>query len=208
VKQPERGLRDRSKQKGRTRRAILTAAVELMRQGENPSFSRVAEVAEVSRRTVYLHFPTQEQLLTEAAMEGVRAEIERALELETDDVWKRLDTLITVGLNSVLETEMLLRTMIRLTVEYRLDEARGGPPRQAPLRGGRRIEWIETALEPVRERLGEARFDRLVSALALVIGIEALLVLRDIRGLDRAEMEAVSRWTAHALLKASLEASP
>jgi AcrR family transcriptional regulator len=199
------GTRDRSAQKRRTRRAIL-AAVELMRLGEAPSFSRVSELAEVSRRTVYLHFPTLEQLLTEAALEGARAQIERALELETDDVWQRLDTLITVGLNTVFEAEILLRTMIRLTVEYRLDEARGGPTREAPLRGGRRIEWIETALEPVRERLGEARFERLVSALALVVGIEALLVLRDIRGLDRAEIEAVTRWAARALLKATLEA--
>jgi AcrR family transcriptional regulator len=199
-------VRDRSAQKRRTRRAILAAAVELMRRGETPTARRVAELAEVSRRTVYLYFPTQEQLLTEAAMEGVRAEVERALELaETDDVWSRLDTLVDASLQSCLDSEVQLRTMIRLAVEQRLAEARGGPPREAPLRGGRRVEWIETALAPVRERLGEARFERLVSALALVVGIEALLVLRDIRGLDRAEMVAVSRWAARALLRASLE---
>jgi hypothetical protein len=39
----------------------------------------------------------------------------------------------------------------------------------------------------------------------MVIGLEALLVLRDIRGLDAAEMEEVSRWAAMALLRASLE---
>jgi AcrR family transcriptional regulator len=199
------GVRDRSAQKRRTRRAILAAAVDLMQQGEKPSVIRVAEGADVSRRTVYQYFPTQEQLVTEAALEGARGEIERALELETDDVWTRLDTLVDTTLTSVIDTEMLMRTMIRLTIEYRLDEARGGPPREAPLRGGRRIEWIETALEPVRQQLGEARFERLVSALALIVGIEALLVLRDIRGLERSEMEEVSRWAARALLKASLE---
>jgi len=199
-------MRDRSAQKRRTRRAILAAAVELMRQGETPTANRVAELAEVSRRTVYLYFPTQEQLLTEAALEGVRTELERALAVAaSDDVWARLDSLVSEGLQSCLDGEVLLRTMIRLSVEQRLDEARGGPPREAPLRGGRRIEWIETALEPVREELGEERFQRLVSALAMVIGIEALLVLRDIRGLDREEMEDVSRWAARALLRASLE---
>ena len=200
------GLRDRSAQKRRTRRAILAAAVDLMRQGQTPTANRVAELAEVSRRTVYLYFPTQEQLLTEAALEGVRAEVERALDVgESDDVWARLDTLVAESLQSCLDAEVLLRTMIRLSVEQRLEETRGGPPREAPLRGVRRIEWIETALEPVRKELGEERFQRLVSALALVIGIEALLVLRDIRGLDREQMEAVSRWAARALLRASLE---
>ncbi len=62
-------------------------------------------------------------------------------------------------------------------------------------------------MEPVRERLGPDRFERLVSALAMVIGLEALLVLRDIRGLDRAGMEEVSRWATKALLHASLEES-
>ena len=202
------GVRDRSAQKRRTRKAILTAAVALMRRGETPTASRVAEVAEVSRRTVYLYFPTQEQLATEAALEAVRAEAERALDVaESHDVWARLDTLVVEALRSCVEAEVLLRTMIRLSVEQRLAEARGAQPREAPLRGARRIEWIETALEPVREELGEARFERLVSALALVVGIEALLVLRDIRGLDPAEMEAVSRWAARALLRASLEES-
>jgi AcrR family transcriptional regulator len=200
-----RPVRDRSKQKRRTRRAILAAAMEMMRQGEVPTISRVAEVAEFSRRTVYLYFPTQEQLLTEAALDGVRSEVERALELETDDIWMRIDTLVDAVLHSVIESEILMRTMIRLTVEYRLDEVRGGQKRDAPLRGVRRIEWIETALEPVREKLGEHRFERLVSALSLIIGIEALLVLRDIRGLDVPEMESVSRWAARALLKASLD---
>ena len=197
-----------SRQKRRTRRALLAAAVELMRQGETPSASRVAEVADVSRRTVYQYFPTQEQLLTEAAMDGVRAQVEHALEVaDADDVWARLDILVSVGVRSVIESEVQLRTLIRLTVEQRLAETRGGPPQPAPLRGVRRIEWIETALAPVRERLGEARFQQLVSALALCIGIEALLVLRDIRGLNAAEMEDVSRWAARALLRASLEES-
>lgn len=199
-------VRDRSAQKRRTRRAILAAAVELMRQGQTPTANRVAELAEVSRRTVYLYFPTQEQLLTEAALEGVRAEVERALAVtDSDNALVRLDTLVAESLQRSLDAEVLLRTMIRLSVEQRLDEARGGPPREAPLRGVRRIEWIETALEPVRKELGEERFQRLVSALALVVGIEALLVLRDIRGLDREQMEAVSRWAARALLRASLE---
>ena len=200
------GGRDRSRQKRRTRRAILAAALEMMRRGETPSVSAVAEAAEVSRRTVYLYFPTLEQLLTEAALEAVRTQVEEALDLaEADDVEARLDTLVGAALESSIVSEVPLRTLVRITVERRLDEAKGGPPLDAPLRGGRRIEWIESALEPVRERLGRGRFERLVSALAMVIGLEALLVLRDIRGLDPAEMEDVSRWATRALLRASLQ---
>jgi AcrR family transcriptional regulator len=202
------GGRDRSAQKRRTRRAILMVALEMMQRGETPSVNAVAEAAEVSRRTVYLYFPTLEQLLTEAALEAVRTQVEAALDLaESVDVEARLDTLVGAALESSIMGEVALRTLVRITVERRLDEAKGGPKLDAPLRGGRRIEWIKSALGPVRERLGGERFERLVSALAMIIGLESLLVLRDIRGLNQGEMEEVSRWAARVLLRASLEES-
>jgi hypothetical protein len=96
--------------------------------------------------------------------------------------------------------------MVRASAAQRLAALRAGPP-AAPLRGVRRLEWIEAALAPVRAQLDDARYARLVSALAVCIGFEALLVLRDIRGLDLPQMEAVSRWMTRALLRASLEAA-
>lgn len=93
--------------------------------------------------------------------------------------------------------------MIRLTVMSKDHASPKGVG--APSRGYRRIEWIETALAPVRSRLGAAKFDRLVSARSLYVGIKTLLVLRDIRGLDTAEVTEVCRWAARALLRASLE---
>ncbi|HET8631897.1 MAG TPA: hypothetical protein VFL91_31110 [Thermomicrobiales bacterium] len=138
-----------------------------------------------------------------AALEAVRDRGDRPLALaEADDVGARLDAVAGAIMRSVVEREGPLRTLVRLTMEQPLDEARGGPARAAPLRGLRRIEWIETALVPARSRLGAARYERLASALALCIGYQALLVLRDIRGLEPAAAEAVSRWAAHALLQA------
>ncbi|HEY2331461.1 MAG TPA: helix-turn-helix domain-containing protein, partial [Acidimicrobiales bacterium] len=52
----------RFRQRRRTRAAIVDAASELLRTGVTPSVGDVAEAADVSRRTVYLHFPTIEQL--------------------------------------------------------------------------------------------------------------------------------------------------
>lgn len=202
------GRRDRSRQKARTRKALLAAALEMMQRGETPTMGMVAEAAQVSRRTVYVYFPTLEQLLTEAAMETVRLQVENALNLhKSDDIETRLDSLVRAGLTSSVAAEVPLRTLVRITVERRLAEAAGGARLTAPLRGGRRVEWIESATEPVRERLGPARFARLVSALSMVVGLEALLVLRDIRGLDHGQMEDVSRWAAGVLLQASLDES-
>jgi AcrR family transcriptional regulator len=40
----------------------------LLSEGRTPSMSEVAEAAQVTRRTVYLHFPTLDQLLIDATL--------------------------------------------------------------------------------------------------------------------------------------------
>jgi len=45
----------------------------------------------------------------------------------------------------------------------------------------------------------------LVSAISLCVGAEALIVLRDIRGLDQKTAADVSAWSAKALLRAALD---
>ena len=71
-------------------------------------------------------------------------------------------------------------------------------------RGYRRIEWIERAVEPLRPRLTDEQHQRLVSSLAVVLGWEAMIVLRDVRGLDAVQEEAALRWAARALVEAMI----
>src|SRR5262245_60428804 len=62
-------------QRNRTRKAIVGAAMRLMAAGRSPSASEVAEEAQVSRRTIYLYFPAFEQLLLDATVGQLSAEI-------------------------------------------------------------------------------------------------------------------------------------
>jgi hypothetical protein len=72
-------------------------------------------------------------------------------------------------------------------------------------RGYRRVGWIERAIEPLRDRLDADEFERLVSALAMVVGWEAEIVLQDLRGLDPDEELAVTLWSARTLIRAALD---
>jgi len=67
-------------------------------------------------------------------------------------------------------------------------------------RGGRRLLWLAEVLEPLRPKLPPAEFKRLVCALSLMGGIETVVVLKDICGLDDGEAEEVTLWAANALL--------
>jgi AcrR family transcriptional regulator len=189
--------RRREGQRRRTRKAILDAAVELLRRGESPTVAEIAEAADVSRRTVYLYFPTLEHLLADAALDAARADVEPRFESSGDPA-ERVEALVRAVQQGFAETEQLGRTIIRLTVGAPRTSAPGGAPR----RGYRRVEWIERALEPLRGSLPPERFERLVSALTLLIGWESMIVLEDIRALSPADAEDVCVWAARALLAA------
>src|SRR4051812_9957779 len=185
----------RERQRRRTRKAIIDAPAGLLAGGATPSVAEVAEAADVSRRTVYLYFPTLEHLLADAALEAARGLVEPQFE-QRGDAAERVEALVRAVQQGFAETEALGRTIIRLTVGAGDSSTTGRVPR----RGYRRVEWIERALEPLRETLPPERFERLVSALTLLIGWEPMIMLQDIRALTADEAEEVCVWAARGLL--------
>jgi AcrR family transcriptional regulator len=190
-------------QKRRTRKAIVAAAADLLAQGTTPSVNDVAAAADVSRRTIYMYFPTIEQLLIDAALVSLtRDTVEAALDSlgESEDVEHRVEVMTRAVQSNFASTEQQGRTLLRLT----LDAGNGKRPPDQPLRGYRRIEWIERALSPLRKQVKPHQFERLVSALAMLVGWESLIVARDIRSLSLEEAEDVSAWAARTLVSATL----
>ena len=193
----------RYRQRRRTRAAIVAAAADLLRTGQTPSVNDVAEAADVSRRTVYLYFPTIEQLLLDATL-GMLSQtaVDEAIEAADSDgdATERVAAMIRALSSMTKETLPLGRSLIRLTVAPA--EGHDSP---SPRRGYRRVGWIERALEPLRSQVEPAAFERLVSALAMVIGWEALIVLQDLRGLAPDQQLETSLWAARALIRATLD---
>lgn len=197
----------RINQKRRTRAAILAATRDLLRQGRLPSVAEVADAALVSRATAYRYFPTQELLLFEATLESAATDIgeQLAVASPSDDPAVRLDTVVQVLQRVTLENESAFRTLLRLSLSQAADE-QNPDTSEGRMRGGRRIDWIIAALAPRRSELEKnpQAFRRLVSALSLCLGIEALIVQRDICGLEADEAVEVSRWAAQVLLAAGV----
>ncbi|HZB97411.1 MAG TPA: TetR/AcrR family transcriptional regulator [Candidatus Sulfotelmatobacter sp.] len=197
----------RINQKRRTRAAILAAARNLLRQGQSPTVAEAADAALVSRATAYRYFPTQEYLLAEAALSSVPEKMDQvvtAVEV-LDDAQVRLDTVVQAIQERTVEQEQAFRTLLRLALDQPFTgiSSRDGPELQR--RGGRRIEWIERALAPVWERLDEPAKEQLVGALSLCMGVEALVVLRDVCGYSPERAVEICRWAAQAILRAGLD---
>lgn len=189
----------REAQRRRTRAALIEATTRLLAEERTPSVDEIAAAADVSRRTVYMHFPTLDQLLLDAAVGAlVSSEIDRRLSEATvgADAAQRTAALAEALTDLAPQTLPLGRKIVRLTVD--------AADRPGSGRGHRRIAWIEKALEPLRQSLSEEQYARLVSALSLVIGWEAMIVLRDVRGLSPDEEKTVTTWAARALVDAML----
>jgi AcrR family transcriptional regulator len=188
-------------QRRRTRDTILTATKGLLTDGGTPSIDEIAAAADVSRRTIYMHFPTLDQLLVDATS-GLLTEhtIEPLLdspELGSDPL-ARVDRFARSLLEMAPEGLPLARRILKLTVDTER-------PPDAPPRGYRRVEWLAQVLEPLRTQLTEEQLERLSSALMVVLGWEAMIVLRDTRGLGPQAEERVLRWAARALVTAMLD---
>ena len=190
-------LSGRTRQKQRTRRALVEAAREMVTQGQTPTVDEAATRASVSRTTAYRYFPNQRALLVAA-----HPEIEAPSllpEAPPSDVAARLDAVITAFLQVIVDTEAQQRTMLRLSLDP--DASQRGP---LPLRKGRAIGWIGEALAPLRGVMPEGDLKRLVLAIRSAAGIEALVWLTDIAGLSRRDAVQLMRWSATALLRSAL----
>lgn len=187
----------RTRQKQRTRNDLIAAARELIRQGGSaPTVEAAAAAAAISRTTAYRYFRSQAELLAAAHPE---IELTTLLPADSgDDPETRLLVVVRAFVESLLEFEPQQRTMLRLSLES------STRPDQLPLRQGRAIGWFEDALAPARDRLSEAAIRRLAIAVRSAVGIEALVWLVDVAGLDREDAAQLMESSARAIVRAAL----
>jgi AcrR family transcriptional regulator len=196
----------RPNQKTRTRKDLLVAASRLMKQGRTPTLDEVAEEALVSRATAYRYFASIEALLVEASLDVA---VPEPAELFRDDASRdpvaRLQRVDTALHDMILANEPLLRAMLAHTIQQGMQAGTNG---KLPRRQNRRTPLIEAALAPARDQFKPADLKALTRALALIMGSEAAIVVKDVLQLDDAEARRVKSWAIRALVAAARRPAP
>lgn len=203
VSQPSSDLQDESERgpRARTRRLMLATATRLMQAGETPSVSEVAEAAEVSRATAYRYFPSQSALV-EAVVDEALGPI-LAWESDAGEAAERVGDLFGTSLARIDEFEATFRAALKLSLEDWARGRAGGTPDDPPIRRGHRVTLLREAVRPLARDVPAGEVERLAQALSLMFGVEALVVLKDMWGLDARQAENVALWAATALVKAT-----
>ncbi|MEV4053222.1 TetR/AcrR family transcriptional regulator [Amycolatopsis sp. NPDC049688] len=186
----------RSRQKGRTRAALVAAAHELLAEGRSPTVEDAAEAAGISRTTAYRYFPNQRALLL-AAYPEIQDDAGLLPADAPADPAARLALVMRAFIEFTQRWEPQLRAQLRLSLEP------GAP--QPVLRRGRAIRWIEEALAPLADTHPGVDVHGLAVAIRSATGIESLVWLTDIAGLDRDQAAAVLAGSAQAILRAALD---
>ena len=195
----------RPNQRRRTRQDLLNAASELMKQGRKPSLEEIAEKALVSRATAYRYFPNVETLLLEASLDiavpqpAGLFDDEAAADRDPVSRVQRVDAALH---EMILANEAPLRTMLAHSLGAAVRETKDGA---VPVRQNRRSPLIDAALKPVRAQFKTGAIDTLSNALALIIGTEGMIVIKDVLQLDDAEARKVKRWAIRALVEAAMK---
>jgi len=195
VAHPDKGPR------ARMMRHMLATAIRLMQDGFVPSVSDVAEAAEVSRATAYRYFPSQAEM--------VRAVVSEALgpifnwRSDERDTAARVTGLLEFSFPRMLEYEATHRAALAQALDQWARREAGTLGLETRIVRGNRRGLLRDALAPLRPETDSQTFDKLAQSLSLLFGIEAIVVLKDIWGLDDDEVQEVAVWAARALVAAA-----
>lgn len=218
---PQRTDSGRTNQRSRTRKDLLAAASRLLKSGRPFGMDEVAEEARVSRATAYRYFPSIETLLLEAPLDRAAPDPADLFAADSStDPAERIDKAEATLHDMCYRNEAQLRLMLAASLERAVKDASSGgasgiptgeqadpaPDGSAvPLRQNRRTPLIEAALAPARHRFSDDAYDKLCAALALIFGVESMIVFRDVLDLDEPTARAVKSWAARALVQAALD---
>ena len=196
----------RFNQKMRTRRALVEAVRELVRQGERPTVARAARLALVSDATAYRYFPDQSALVREALFAPWPG-ADAALAGLYDDasLADRVAAAAEAMLRFVIANEAAVRTVMGLSL-LRSIEGEAGRAEARAMRPRRRLELIDAALKPFAPKIGREQLRRLRLGLCAVISSEILVALKDNCDSDDEETIETAVWMARAVAEAALAA--
>lgn len=181
----------RVKQKQETREKILSSTQELMNYGERFSLEDVAEKAGVSRATIYRYYSNIDILSAEAGIDintkSPKTIYENLQGLEIKDKLLGVQDYYN---NLALDNENAFRTYLSIVLTS---------GSQYNERGARRSKTLKMVLEETN--LTKMETKNIQNLFTLLMGIEPLIVTKDVCRLNNEQSKKLLKWGMELILK-------
>nr|WP_314626538.1 TetR/AcrR family transcriptional regulator [uncultured Noviherbaspirillum sp.] len=189
----------RANQKQRTYQALLDAALGLSEAGQQPTLRDIASKAMVSRATAYRYFPSVDALIHEAYFGRAAVPLDTLLAAGGDPV-EAIGSAAEALNGLLLENESGVHIVERAFMQVWLNDT----SEERPARMARRMRYIDPIVDSLSDKLDDAARLRLRTALAMTMGTEAVLAMRDVAGASTRQAIAAARWAAESLVRQAL----
>ncbi|CAJ4645727.1 TetR family transcriptional regulator [Burkholderia pseudomallei] len=189
-----------SETRTQTRELLLQTALSMLEQGWFPSITELANASGVSRATAYRYFPSQAALVSTVVDESLGPVLQ--WQPTSTSVEARVNELLDFAYPRMEQHEGALRAALQVALHQWANERARRAQDEPKYRRGNRRRLLTLAVEPmVRAGVDPAVAERLAQALSLLYGTEAMVVLKDIWGLDFRQFMNVIKWMSSARVR-------
>ena len=184
----------RINQKLETRGKILESAKQLVGQGIDFNLEDVANKAEISRATIYRYYPNVEILSYEVGIDlGTKSPEDIIEDLKDRSLHDMILGIQDYYNEHAVSNENAFRKYLSAVLTSASEKKRGA----------RRNKTLQLAL--MKSKLSPKEKKDMVYLLAILMGIEPLIVAKDVSGLDNKEFKELMSWGMKLLLKGFFE---
>ncbi len=180
----------RSNQKLETRKKIIAGAQHLLSTSGRLTLEDVAKHVGISRATIYRYYSNIDLLISEAGIAAPEDSQSILLGLESLDLNAQLQGIQQYYNEHTLSNEMAFRKFLSINISA--DQI-------GNKRGARRIATLKMALEKTNLNVKEKT--KLANLLTLLMGIEPIIVTKDVCGLSNKASIDLLRWGFDLILK-------
>ena len=190
----------------RTHKLLLNHAIEITESGHVPSLNELAQSAEASRATVYRYFPSHADLVHAMMTQSLSNLI--GWQPTADTTLQRLLEAYELLFEDFKLHETLFRAVLQLALlPTQAEQVSQQMSDRKQHSRGLRVDILKRVIEPLSSQLSGRQHDELLQKLSLLFGIESLVVLKDIWGMDLDQAKQSLFACAETFIKESLNSS-
>lgn len=183
----------RTEQKLNTRSKILVAAHKILEKGEDLTMESIASEASISRATIYRYYSNVDSLSTELILHlSIPNKDTMVEELKEEQLSTALLSIQNTYLDFILENEAAARKFLGAILS-------SSDPKL--VRGKNRLKALQSYFESKRNQWDTEKTEKFIHIAVLLMGIESIIVSKDVCGLDDATSKETLQWGLEMILK-------